>query len=559
MTRLGDVTTTATTDVAGDAATGAATGAATAAASDAAADDSAFVREWKARDVVILGIGLVVASVVVFMSALAIPPLNGTRIVSGLIVLVSIAANLALGTLLVGSYIEARHPKWSHFGRVDHLVMFLAILALGGADGLFTWWIFSSTGSWIRWGYVALALVFLFAGGAWSWLQLWPERKKPGEPFCPWPVISMLSGLVGVGVGIALSAALLIGSAISVNANVPTAALPPIVHDISGRYMAIGDSYSAGEGLRPFVAGTASTNCDRSDSQAFSELLRFSNHVTKTFTACSGAIAHDVLNPTNRNGIVVPPQVDGTVHPDVGLVTMTMGGNNALFSKIVIACFEERNCLNETFPPSGVQSVEPVGPGPLATVWGPNTLLAIGKEYAALFPTLRKDFPNARIVVIGYPYLLPAGSAPVWPLDCFSVLRRFSEPVRDGIRNLQQEFNNLTYEEAVAAHIEFVSPAEMWQGHEPCGSKGQYTNSIKPYLNFSSPVDGGTFHPNSAGQTTLARVVACYLNAHPTPPDPFFQTATPSTFSVPLNALASPASLGLKPSPGSTAPISGCS
>jgi hypothetical protein len=531
--------------------------------SDFATPHSATAKEWEKRDVAILGIGFIVATVVVYMSALAIPPLSGTRIVSALIVLVSLAANLALGTLLVGAYIEVRHPTWSRFGLFDHIVLGCAIVALGGADGLFTWWIFSSTGSWVRWGYVVLAVVGLVGGGAWSWgtssrVGLWPRRDRPEKPAGAWPLVSMLSGLLGVGVGIALPAGLLIGSAISVNADVPTAAPPPVVHDISGSYVAIGDSYSAGEGLRPFVAGTASTNCDRSVSQAYSELLRFSDHVTKTFTACSGAIAHDVLNPTNRNGIIVPPQVDGTIHPGVGLVTMTMGGNNALFSKIVIACFEESNCLTQTFPPSGVRSVEPVPPGPLATAWGPNTLLAIGKEYATLFPTLRKDYPNARIVVIGYPFLFPSGGAPIWPLDCFSVLRRFSEPVRDGIRQLQQEFNDLTYEEAVAAHIEFVSPAVMWQGHEPCGSQGQYTNSIKPYLNFSSPVDGGTFHPNSAGQTTLARVVGCYLNANPSPPDPFVKPATPSIFSVPLNALASPASLGLKPSPGSATSIPGC-
>jgi hypothetical protein len=526
---------------------------------DAGANRSDSASEWKITDVVILGVGLLVACAVVFMSALAMPPLSGTRIVSALIVLVSIGANLALGTLAIGAYIEIAHKEWSNFGLFDHIVLTVAIVLIGGADGLFTWWVFSSTGSWVRWGYLTLATVSLFAGGAWAWLRLWPKRDTPEKSVGPWPLFSMLSGLLGVGVGIALSAGLLIWSAISVNADIPTAAPAPVVHDISGPYVAIGDSYSAGEGLPRFIAGTAETNCDRSAIQAYSELLKFSSAtVTRTSTACSGAIAHDVFNPTIRNGIVVPPQVDGAIHPDVGLVTITMGGNNALFSKIVIACFEESNCLRQTFPPAGIQPVEPVGPGALATVWGPRTLLAIGEEYSTLFPALRRDFPNARIVVIGYPYLFPSGGAPVWPLDCFSVLRRFSEPVRDGIRTLQQEFNDLTYEEAAAAHLEFVSPAALWQGHEPCGSGGQYTNSVKPYLNFSSPVDGGTFHPNSAGQTTLARVVACYLNANPTGPDPFMNPATQSTFSVPLDALATPASLGLKSSPGSTVPLPAC-
>jgi len=71
-------------------------------------------------------------------------------------------------------------------------------------------------------------------------------------------------------------------------------------------------------------------------------------------------------------------------------------------------------------------------------------------------------------------------------------------------------------------------------------------------------VNGGTFHPNSAGQTTLARVVACYLNANPTPPDPFVDGAAKSSIDVPTTELVSPASLGLAPLPGSTAPFPGC-
>jgi hypothetical protein len=31
----------------------------------------------------------------------------------------------------------------------------------------------------------------------------------------------------------------------------------------------------------------------------------------------------------------------------------------------------------------------------------------------------------------------------------------------------------------------------------------------------------GTFHPNQRGQEQLARLIACYLGEHPSPPDPF--------------------------------------
>jgi hypothetical protein len=99
----------------------------------------------------------------------------------------------------------------------------------------------------------------------------------------------------------------------------------------------------------------------------------------------------------------------------------------------------------------------------------------------------------------------------------------------------------------------------MWQAYEPCGNEGQYTSSIKSHLNFSNPVGGGTFDPNSSGQATLARVVGCHLNANPTRPDPFLDPALVRfSFVVPTAKLVAPASSELKPIPGSTAPIRGC-
>ena len=113
---------------------------------------------------------------------------------------------------------------------------------------------------------------------------------------------------------------------------------------------------------------------------------------------------------------------------------------------------------------------------------------------------------------------------------------------------MQDELNDRAYEEAVAAGIEFVSPVAIWDGHEPCGVSGQYTNSVKPYLNFPNPVNGGTFHPNAAGQQTLAALMACYLDQYRQPPDPFAPGA-PHIHTVPPQ-LMSPSQLRMVPAPG---------
>ena len=318
--------------------------------------------------------------------------------------------------------------------------------------------------------------------------------------------------------------------------------MPATIAGIHGGYVALGDSYSAGEGLPPFAPGTAQTNCDRSQSSAYPDLLikllRARDHQAPfSYTACSGALLNQILDQTNRSGGVVPPQISGKVQPSVGLVTLTIGGNNAQFSKVVVTCLTDGNCLHQTFPPPGVaeQTATHIAPGDLLNRWGPATIQEIGNEEGALFRTLRHDFPHARIIVIGYPYLFPTRSAPDFPFMppmCASILNRLSAGERAGIRTLQDEFNDRSYEEAVVSGVEFVSPAAIWTSHEPCGANGQYTNSVKPYLNFPNPVNGGSFHPNAAGQQTLAALMACYLDANRQPPDPFV-AGQPAIHTVP--------------------------
>jgi len=104
----------------------------------------------------------------------------------------------------------------------------------------------------------------------------------------------------------------------------------------------------------------------------------------------------------------------------------------------------------------------------------------------------------------------------------------------------------------------------LWPQHEPDarpagtwrGADGQYTNSVKPYLNFPNPVNGGSFHPNAAGQQTLAALTACYLDANRQPPDPFVP-GQPPAHTIP-DRMVTPAQLHMVPAPGlSSVPGSG--
>jgi hypothetical protein len=533
------------------------------------------IPEWHWVQTGYLAVATVVLFIVTFASALGLPPLGGTVIERVLAFLLVALVNLGLGTLGAGAVIEGRYRMWSRLVFIG-----IALLVLAVADGGFAWWLFSSTsGASYRWLFLTIAPLAI-AVGAWSvwrppppapFLQrnragrprrkLWPRHDDQApddverwEPFTP------LSILLGLATGVAVAIAYLGISAIYENQDVPPGyPLPSALTGVHGDYLALGDSYSAGNGLTPYVPGTAANGCNQSASSAYPELLftllrKQDSGASFTFNACSGALTGEIQDYTVGPGLKIPPQISGAVEPSVGLVTITIGGNDANFAAVVEQCLVSGNCLDTEFPPPGVPELtqQPVPPGELLSQWGPDTIRVIGDSDATVFSALRQDFPNARIIVIGYPYLFPDRAAPGFPFYpplCSSILNRLSVTERDGIRALQDDFNNLIYEEAVAAGIEFVSPDAIWYQHEPCGSSGQYTNSVKPYLNFPVPINGSSFHPNASGQQTLAALVACYLDANQQPPDPYATTGS-HTITIPASQLVTPAQLGLVPPPG---------
>jgi lysophospholipase L1-like esterase len=114
------------------------------------------------------------------------------------------------------------------------------------------------------------------------------------------------------------------------------------------RYVALGDSYSAGEGVPTFEPGTASdvtgdktaNKCHRSLG-SYSRLLVDdttvnANLLPVTYAACSGAVAADVTDPNGRNANEDPQ--DSHVNQFSDVITLSMGGNDIGFKDIGIAC-----------------------------------------------------------------------------------------------------------------------------------------------------------------------------------------------------------------------------
>lgn len=376
-------------------------------------------------------------------------------------------------------------------------------------------------------GFRVAAVAGVLAGAAFEagYLTRWVRRVDQGGAAEPgrWDLLVPLTG--GVGLGVVAMALVFAGGAVVRNARLDDdfeAQLPPI-EGIDGVYYAFGDSYSAGEGLPPFdrwtakVSAAGANRCHRS-SRGYPRLLRFAEPPPpQVFTACSGAVIADIHEGHHQPGeeavTFVAPQADGRVHPEAGLVTLTIGGNDLQFSRLVTFCVIEPDCMAARFG----QGIEGGGrfvdyPGASALdEWITETTDRVVERHEEMFGRLDREYPNARVLVLGYPYLFPGGPPPSGPSDCASVLRRVDEAEREAIRFHTDRFNGLIRDRALAAGLEFVSPTALWDGHEPCGEAGQFTNAVKP-------IGGdGSFHPSRSGQEALAQLVSCYLASNPEP------------------------------------------
>jgi lysophospholipase L1-like esterase len=357
-------------------------------------------------------------------------------------------------------------------------------------------------------------------------------------------VIRGLAMLAGAGGGVVIAVVFVIGTTwlrrysgpVGVNTNVPA------IGQHIGRYVALGDSYSAGEGLSPYLGGAgdppAGDNCHRSPL-AYSQLLAI-HTATGNFRACSGAVASEVFDFGQYPGKFGPQVVPGLLGPDVGLVTLTVGGNDMHFSDVLQFCGETPDCLQPTaiFHPGRPNSHEPGLPAaqPLQP-WADQMIAVLRRRLDALFSRLRAAAPNARIVVFGYPRLLPVGHVPRQFDSCDDILAAFDQHERAFLAERQDQLNQSIFAATKAARIEFIDPTHDFSSHEACGPGGALINDTKitftnrfPYL----AVDRGAFHPVAQGQRVLARELACYLNHNPTPPNPADETAAPGSDANPI-------------------------
>jgi lysophospholipase L1-like esterase len=244
------------------------------------------------------------------------------------------------------------------------------------------------------------------------------------------------------------------------------------------RYVALGDSYSAGSGILP-PDPTASPLCLRS-VRNYPHVIAGSVGAQLTDVTCGGADTGDYFTAQYPG---VPPQLD-SVQRDTQLITMTIGGNDSgVFVNTIQAC--------------GTAGLSSLGRGsPCKDRYGSSFEDTIRNvTYPSLVNALaavRARAPRARVGILGYPWIMPATRG------CFLKM-----PIAEGdvpyVRGIQATLNDTVRRAAAATGVTYVNMNRVSNGHDACQPIG--VRWVEPVLQGTNPV---IVHPNAPGEAGMA-------------------------------------------------------
>jgi lysophospholipase L1-like esterase len=119
-----------------------------------------------------------------------------------------------------------------------------------------------------------------------------------------------------------------------------------------------------------------------------------------------------------------------------------------------------------------------------------------GPKVASVLTTIRQRAPHARVLLVGYPDILPASGNGCWPEV---TVARGDVPYLRGIEN---QLNKMLAATAAAHGVEFVNTYVASVGHDACQHPG--TKWVEGLIPTSLAVP---FHPNALGEQAMAQEV----------------------------------------------------
>jgi lysophospholipase L1-like esterase len=286
-----------------------------------------------------------------------------------------------------------------------------------------------------------------------------------------------------------LAIALLSGCSPAQSAATPTAisaAQAAGSHVSDGTYVALGDSYTAA----PLLTGQGSSpaGCLRS-AQDYPALVARTLH-PRSFAnvSCYGASTYDMTHPQKSLDQVNPPQLSAVSAAD-SLVTVQAGGDDIGFTRILTTCGE----LSLTGPSGSPCQDHYTDDG---TDQPAQAIARTAPKITALLDSIRHRAPHARVLLIGYPDILPASGNGCWP---WVPIARGDVPY---LRDTETRLNAMLATAAARAGASYVDTYNGTIGHDACQPSGvKWVEGLIP-TSLAVPM-----HPNAAGEQAIARLI----------------------------------------------------
>jgi hypothetical protein len=283
-------------------------------------------------------------------------------------------------------------------------------------------------------------------------------------------------------VGLAVAAASAVGGS--------TAVAAPAADPTTIEYVALGDSYSAGP-LIPVVVDLA---CVRSSNNYPAILRRTLEFASITDVTCSGARTTDMREPqTGVTGIPAAPQYDALT-PTTDLVTIGIGGNDyGLFGSMLDTCPavaadhpRGKPCKQAFTTPQGVDKKL-------------RDAKRIGRRVGRVVREVQEISPEATILVVGYPRLLPVLEKGEQP--CAQA--PFARGDYQWANRVERTLNRSMSTAARAEGASFVGLYPSTRGHDICAGRAAWINGKDNDVLRGA----ASYHPFLAGMENAAEQV----------------------------------------------------
>lgn len=251
-------------------------------------------------------------------------------------------------------------------------------------------------------------------------------------------------------------------------------------------YVALGDSYVAGPGI-PQQSGLPA-GCARSDND-YPAMVRATLRPERfRDVSCSGATTANLTGAQPVPGGSNPAQT-GALTTSTDLVTVGIGGNDIGFGQLIITCGKlsssrpQGAACRDHYRQSGADGLS-------------ARIQATAPKIDAVLAAIRERAPRARVLLVGYPTILPdtgPGCYPVVP---------FSPGDVAWLRETEKDLNAMLADRAARAGAEYVDTYGPSVGHDVCQVPGRkWVEGLLP----TSPA--APAHPNALGMRNSAAAV----------------------------------------------------